>query len=122
MRRVGVGEAGLLALALGACAGPPPVPRHAPVSAPATGGAGLSLKAVQRALREGLEQVPPEELVTRVQTTLARQGAATITVPHERHTHHYVLTWVAGVRTLVFFERTGDGVERLQAWTLDVGR
>lgn len=105
----------VLSLSLAGCGGPPQVPLDAVVSPTALGGADLSLKEVGTLLRDGLDQVPPEDVVTRVQVALAQHGAATLLVPHEGHTHHYTVTWVAGTRTLVFFERTGDGVERLSA-------
>ncbi len=102
-----------LALPLAACAGPPPVPSDLPVSATPTAGGGLGLDDVRRVLREGLEQVPLDDLIARAHRTLVEEGAATLRVPHEGHVHHYVLVWVSGARTLLFFERTGDGVERL---------
>lgn len=104
-----------LALALSACSGPPPVPAEAPVTPVRTAGTGVALDDVRRLLRDGLEQVPLELLVTRVHATLVEHGAAMVRVPHDDHAHHYVLAWVSGARTLVFFERTGDGVERLDA-------
>lgn len=102
-------------LALTACGGPPPVPVDPPVTPVPLAGTGVALDDVRRLLRDGLEQVPREPLVARVHATLVKEGAAMIRVPHEGHVHHYVLAWVSGARTLVFFERTGDGVERLDA-------
>lgn len=107
----------LAALAVAGCAGPPPLVPETQVSAPAArGGAPPTLDAVRDALRAGLEQDPPAPLVERVLRLLVDHGAATLEVPHEGHVHHYVLSWLPGHRALLFFERTGDGVERVQAW------
>lgn len=104
-----------LLLLVAGCAGPPTLPPGAQVSAAATG-TPPTVAAVREALRDGLEQDPPAPLVERVHGLLASKGTATVEVPHDGHVHYYVLTWVAGHGTLVFFERTGDGVERLRAF------
>lgn len=117
-RPVGL-PAALLALALGGCGGPPPVPSDADVTPTLLASASLDIGPVRRILREGLDQVPTDDLISRVHEQLARHGAATIRVPHDDHVHHYTLVWVAGARTLVFFERTGEGVERLLAWSVN---
>jgi hypothetical protein len=104
-----------LLLVVAGCTGPPPLPAEPRVSAPGTA-TPPTIAAVRDALHAGLEQDPPASLVERVQALLATNGVATVEVPHEGHVHYYVLSWISGHRTLLFFERTGDGVERLRAF------
>lgn len=74
---------------------------------------------VRRILREGLGHEPEEGIVVRAREALGAHGLATVEVPHEGHVHVHVLAWHAPTRTLVIFERTADGAERVRTLVVD---
>lgn len=116
----------LAALALAGCATSghpgPTDPARTRISAGPARGAQAPPSAAQlvQMLRAAFPgQTTPPELLAQLDAALRSQGSAYADVVHDDHEHHYVLVWVEPLRTLVFFERTGDGVEGLRAWPVD---
>ncbi|MCO5165577.1 MAG: hypothetical protein M9894_04300 [Planctomycetes bacterium] len=108
----------LLALALAGCGVPPRLGPDVTVTG-APPGEPPHPAFVRRILRSGLGHEPDEGIVVRAREALGEHGVATIEVPHEGHVHVHVLTWHSPTRTLVIFERTADGAERVRTLVVD---
>jgi hypothetical protein len=108
-----------LALALAGCAGPPHPPGD---DATVTAGHAHVYPTRARlaaALHEAFDHDVAASLVDEVRARLEKDGCATVRAPHDDHTHVYEVAWLPVARTLVFLERTGDGVDHLRAWPVD---
>lgn len=113
-------------LALTACASTHPAPVDprtvtvAPLAPAVESAAAPSEARVRELLRDAFDGAEtPASIIASVRAALGRSEGATIEVPHGDHTHFYVLRWLPSLRALVFFERTGDGIENLRAVSVD---